>query len=174
MTAFVAPTPQDRALAAFRKLVLSVLPAARYLVTHEYSVVSSDGLTFSGLPTDATFSPALPVGVPYAPALPGAYAIVPAGTLAYVGFANADPAKPFLVRFVMQTPTTSNVDASGMVNVGASASAVVLANATPVATTPGDAATERRVVCYGDSVIVGVAAGAMTLAPTSTCSKVRA
>lgn len=174
MTTFVAPTGQDRALAAFRKLVLSVIPAARYWVTHEYSVASSDGITFSGTPTDATFSPALPVGVPYAPALAGAYAVVPVGTLAYVGFANADPAKPYLVRFAMGAPTATTIDASASVNVGASATAVVLANASPVATSPSTAASERRVVCYGDSIVVGLTAGAITLAPASTCSKVRA
>jgi hypothetical protein len=174
MTAPVAATPLDRAAAALRAFIVSVFPQALYWITHEYSVQESDGTTFTGTPTDATFSPPLPVRVPYAPALAGAVSTVPAGTLAYVGFANADPGKPFLVRFGPgATSTTTTVDA-GTVNVGPTASSVVLAGASAVSTSPTTAASERRVVCYGDPVVIGLSTGTITLAPASSCSKVRA
>lgn len=120
MTAAASPTPLDRAAAAFRALVraFGIITADSPLAltcVHEYAVTSSDGATFTGNPTDPTFSPPLPVGVPYAPALAGSTCIVPAGTLAYVGFANADPAKPFMIRFgagSMATSTAINGTAS--------------------------------------------------------------
>lgn len=156
MTAAAQATDLDRALSAFRRLVVSVYPAAVYWIVHEYVVAESDGATFSGTPTDPSFSPALPTQVPYAPSLAGSYSVVPAGVLAYVGFANGDPSKPYLVRF----------------GAGVTASSVSLASA-PVATSPADAAAERRVVCYGDLVQLGSTAGPMTLTGP-TCSKVSA
>ena len=175
MSAPAAATPLDRAAAALRAFIASVFPQLLYFVVHEYSVQESDGSTFSGVATDATFSPPLPQRVPYAPALAGASAIVPAGTLAYVGFANADPGKPYLVRFgAGATSTSTTIDAASSVAVGPSASAVVLAGASPVSTSPTTAASERRVVCYGDPVVIGVTTGTITLAPASACSKVRA
>jgi hypothetical protein len=107
MSAAAPISALDRSLAAFRALVLSVYPAAVYWITHEYEVVESDGATFSGTPTDAAFSPPLPTHVPYSPALAGASCVVPPGTLAYVAFANADPAKPFLVRFGQPSTATA-------------------------------------------------------------------
>lgn len=124
MTAPVQATHTDRALSAFRRLVLSVYPAAIYWLTHEYAVVESDGLTFSGQPTDPTFSPALPTQVPYAPALAGSSCIVPVGALAYVAFANGDPCKPFLVRFAQILPSSAIVDAS-VLTIGPTAGATI-------------------------------------------------
>lgn len=124
MTTPVQPTDRDRFLAALRKLVLHALPALKYWIVHEYIVVASDGVTFSGTPTDPDFSPALPVGVPYAPALAGTYSVVPAGCYAYVGFANADPSKPYLVRFGNLATSSQTVIA---------ASAVALAGTSGVA-----------------------------------------
>lgn len=142
----VAPTALDRTLVSLRALVLSFLPALKYWIVHEYSVHESDGATFSGLPTDATFSPQLPTRVPYAPALAGATCIVPQGTLAYVGFANADPSKPYLVRFgAGATSTTTTIDA-GTVNIG-----------------DGFA----RIVREGDVYTVGVATGPITFVSTT-------
>ena len=120
MTALSEPTNLDRGMRAFRALVSSVFPAARYWIVHEYTVHESDGMTFSGLPTDAEFSPQLPTRVPYSPALAGSYSVVPQGTLAYVGFANADPSKPYLVRFGSTLPTSTVIDvaAGSVVTVG--------------------------------------------------------
>jgi hypothetical protein len=175
MSAPTFATPLDRAAAALRAFVVSVFPQLLYFVVHEYSVQECDGSTFTGVPTDATFSPPLPVGVPYAPALAGATSVVPAGTLAYVGFANADPSKPYLVRFgSTATSTTTTIDATSQVAVGASSPAVILAGASAVSTSPTTAASERRVVCYGDPVVIGVTSGTIALAPASSCSKVRA
>jgi hypothetical protein len=125
MTTPAQPTDLDRFLAALRKLVLHALPALKYWIVHEYLVVESDGVTFSGTPTDPDFSPALPVGVPYAPALAGSYSVVPVGTLAYVGFANADPSKPYLVRFgALATSTQTVLAASAVALAGTSGAAV--------------------------------------------------
>lgn len=141
MTAPASADAQDRALAAFRGLVLSVYPAAVYWLTHEYAVAESDGATFSGTPTDATISPQLPTRVPYAPSLAGASCVVPVGTLAYVGFANADPSKPFLVRF----------------GAGSTSTAVSLAAGTVTLSIGGEL---KHVVCYGDNITVPVGGGA--------------
>lgn len=98
MSANVPPTNLDRGLAAMRSLVKSFFPQLVYCIAHEYIVAESDGLTFSGTPTD-TFSPQLPTKIPYSCAIAGTSCKVPIGTLAYVAFANADPSKPYLVRF---------------------------------------------------------------------------
>lgn len=146
MSAFVPPTPLDRAAAALRIFVASVFPQALYWIVHEYAVTESDGATFSGKPTDPSFSPPLPQRVPYAPALAGASCVVHAGTLAYVGFANADPGKPFLVRFgAGASSTTTTIDA-GTVNIG-----------------DGYA----RIVREGDVYTVGAATGPITFVSTT-------
>lgn len=160
MSAPVEPTALDRALHAFRVLVRSVFPMAVYWIVHEYSVAESDGLTFSGTPTDATFSPQLPVRVPYSPALAGSSSVVPAGTLAYVGFANADPSKPFLVRFgAGATSTSTTIDATSSMAIGASAGAVTIAGGDVT-----DATGLGRVVRYGDPIVFG-APGPGTVSP---------
>lgn len=154
MTVPVKPTDADRLLRAFRKLVLSCMPQLVYWIAHEYTVIESDGATFSGLPTDADFSPQLPTRVPYAPSLAGSQCIVPQGTLAHVVFINADASKPRCVGFDLPSvPTGATVDASGTVAVGPSASAVKLANGT-IALAIG--AELYHVVCYGDNVAIQV------------------
>lgn len=174
MSTLKPTTDLDRTMAAFRLLVESVYPAAVYWICHEYSVVESDGETFSGTPTDATFSPALPTRVPYAPSLAGSFTVVPQGTIAHVVFVNADPSKPRCVGFDLPTlPTSTTIDATGTIAVGPNASEVVLTDATSVATSPATAASERRIMCYGDIISVGVASGPATLAG-GTCSKSRA
>jgi len=146
MTVPAQPTPLDRTMEALRALILSVFPALKYWVVHEYAVIECDGLTFSGQPTDADFSPALPTAVPYAPALAGAYSVVPIGTLAYVGFANADPSKPYLVRFTANaTSTTTTIDA-GTVNVGPGASAVNIGDGFAAIVREGDSYTATGIV----------------------------
>lgn len=139
------PTTLDRTLAAMRALVKTFFPQLVYWIVHEYSVYESDGLTFSGLPTDANFSPQLPTRVPYAPSLAGSYSVVPQGTLAYVGFANADPSKPYLVRFgAGSTSTVTAIDAAA-INLGTA---------------------EARLVREGDLYQIGTTAGPITfLAP---------
>lgn len=164
------PTALDRALAALRMLVKSFFPALVYWITHEYAVEESDGRTFSGRPTDPTFSPQIPVGVPYSPALAGAYSVVPKGTLAYVAFANADPSKPFLVRFAAgATSTTTTIDATDGITLGGSSTLVTLGSGR-VALAIG--AETYYLVCYGDQVnvpVVGgvVAQGAITQNPAT-------
>lgn len=145
MTAPVEPTALDRALTALRLLVKSFFPALVYWIVHEYSVEESDGLTFSGRPTDPNFSPPLPVGVPYSPALAGAYSVVPKGTLAYVGFANADPSKPFLHHFGPAATSTETVVDAGTVKIG-----------------DGYA----RIVREGDTYTIGTATGPITFVST--------
>lgn len=146
------PVSLDRTIDAMRRLVLSFFPSAVYWIVHEYSVAESDGTAFSGLPTDATFSPALPTRVPYAPSLAGSSCVVPVGTLAYVGFANADPSKPYLVRFGPGLATSTTIDATDTIAVGPSASEVDLAGGN--VTDAGGGA--GRVVRYGDPIVFGV------------------
>lgn len=154
MTAPAQATAADRALSAFRRLVSSVFPGFVYALVHEYSVAESDGTTFSGTPTDPTFSPQLPTGVPYAPSLAGSSCIVPVGTLAYVGFANADPAKPYLVRFQQVTPTSATVDASAL-SLGPTAGATI-----------GTPTTPQRFAREGDVYTLGTATGPLTFVST--------
>lgn len=123
------PTAADRTLDAMRRLVTSFFPALRFYIVHEYAVqassVDSDGVAvFSALPTDPTFSPPLPVGVPYSPSLAGSSCVVPVGTLAYVGFANADGGKPYVVRFGPGVATSATVDA-GAIKLGDARGTVV-------------------------------------------------
>lgn len=160
MSAVQSATAADRALSAFRRLVATVFPGFLYALVHEYAVAESDGLTFSGTPTDPDFSPPLPTGVPYAPSLAGSSCVVPVGTLAYVGFANADPGKPYLVRFAQVTPTSTAVDASGTVTVGASGTAVVL----------GAPTTPQRFAREGDTYTLGTATGVLTFVSTPQAS----
>lgn len=167
MTVPAQPTTSDRALAAMRLLVRSFFPQFLYWIAHEYAVQESDGATFSGLPTDASFSPALPTRVPYSPSLAGSSCVVPVGILAYVAFANADPSKPYLVRFGAGLPTSATVDASGVATIGPSAGAVQVGRA-PI-TSP--LAAVGHFVRFGDVVSVGAATGPVTLlapAPVST------
>ena len=160
MTAPAQATATDRALAAFRSLVLSVYPAAIYWIVHEYAVAESDGLTFSGTPTDATFSPSLPTHVPYAPALAGASCVVPVGALAYVGFANGDPAKPFLVRFgAGVTSASTAINAAAPVVLGATAGAVT-----------GSPTVPQRFAREGDVYSLGAASGPLTFVSTTQIS----
>ncbi len=151
------PTSLDRTLAAFRALVRSVYPALRYFGRYRYSVHSATATTFDGIPVDATVAPSLPTGVPYAQALAGSSCVPTQGTIAHVMFADGDPGQPVCVGFEN----------------GGGASAVVLATGT-VSTLPATAASERRVVCYGDPAVLGTATGTITLAPASACSKVSA
>lgn len=132
------PTTLDRTVSAMRSLVLSFLPQLVYWIVHEYRVEESDGITFSGTPTDASFSPQLPTQVPYSPALAGSSCIVPVGTLAYVAFANADPSRPVLVRFAATLPTSARIDATGKVIVGPSAAEVDVGRADAIVVRDGD------------------------------------
>ncbi len=145
------PTALDRTLVSMRALVKSFFPGLLYFIVHEYSVAESDGATFSGLPTDAGFSPALPTRVPYSPSLAGSSCIVPVGTLAYVGFANADRGKPYLVRFGAGATSTATTIDAGAMTIGASASAVTIAGGNVT-----DATGLGRVVRYGDPIVFGV------------------
>lgn len=139
MTFHVKPTDSDRLLRAFRKLVLSCMPQLVYWIAHEYTVIESDGSTFSGLPTDADFSPQLPTRVPYAPSLAGSQCVVPQGTLAHVIFVNADSSKPRCVGFDLPSiPTSATVDASNKVIVGVSASEVDAGRADAIVVRDGD------------------------------------
>lgn len=156
------PTAADRTLDAMRRLVISFFPALRFYIVHEYAVqassVGSDGVAvFSALPTDPTFSPPLPVGVPYSPSLAGSSCVVPVGTLAYVGFANADGGKPYVVRFGPGVATTTTVDATGALHVGPSAGSVVV----------GSPTTARRFAREGDIYSVGMAVGPLTFVSTT-------
>jgi len=167
MSATVQPTDEDRLLRAFRKLVQSFFPQSIYWYVHEYTVIESDGATFSGLPTDTDFSPQLPVRVPYAPSLAGSQCVVPQGTLAHVVFINGDGNRPRCVGFdlplplrVQDLPTSTTVDASGSLKVGPSASVVVV----------GDPTTPQRFAREGDVYTLGLASGPLTFVSTTQLS----
>ncbi len=148
MTIPIKPTDADRLLRAFRKLITSCMPQLVYWIAHEYTVIESDGTTFSGLPTDADFSPQLPTRVPYAPSLAGSQCVVPQGTLAHVVFVNADASKPRCVGFDLPSvPTSATVDASAslvlgptsdQIRVGGSDNAVLVARADATVLRDGD------------------------------------
>ena len=152
------PTPNDRSLDAFRKLVRAEDPLRTYQGLHEYAVQSADATTFDGTPTDATFSPALPTRVPYRPALAGSSCVPANGTLAYVMFANSNPSKPVLVGFGPTLPLTVGINAVGAIALG----------------DPDDLVpTLGAVIREGDTVLVGAVAGpiSITLGSASKTSK---
>jgi len=162
-------------MAAFRALARAEDPSRDYRGIWEYSVERADSKTFDGNPTSSDFPLPPLVGVPYRPSLAGSSCVPAKGTLVYVAFANADASRPVVVAFGPTVPSSATVDATGTLALGPSSSSVVLANATAVPTSPTTAASERRAVCYGDAVVFGVPGpGVMTLAPASSCSKVRA
>lgn len=154
-----APTTLDRTVGALRALVLSFLPQLVYWIVHEYRVEESDGATFSGTPTDASFSPQLPTQVPYSPALAGSSCVVPVGTLAYVAFANADPSRPVLVRFAATLPTSATIDATGKVTIAPSSGAVT-----------GSPTAPQRFAREGDFYSLGLATGPLTFVSSPQAS----
>lgn len=98
--------------------------------------------------------------------LPGGMAVVPkVNARCLVAFRDARSGTPAVVGY----------EPGGVPDeVDWNADAIVLGNATAVPTSGFIAAAERRVVCYGDPVVVGTAAGTITLPPGSSCSKVSA
>jgi hypothetical protein len=139
-----------------------VFPNLLYFATWEYQVQRADGSTFDGSPTEQGLPLPPLVGVPYRGSLAGSTCVPVAGTLAYVTFANGDPARPILVAFGPTTATSATIDGS-TVAVGPSASAVHLASGSDLMAAAG---ATGRVVRYGDLVsipVVGaVATGAVT------------
>lgn len=106
MTQTAAPTPLDRALQAFRKLVASVLPNLLYFAAWEYQVQRADGQTFDGSPTEQGLPLPPLVRVPYRCSLAGATCVPMVGCLAYVTWSNGDPSRPILVAFGPPPPAS--------------------------------------------------------------------
>ena len=102
----LAPPITDRFRAAFLSLVRSVAPQLLYLGVYEYRIVTAQAATIpgditwaiSGVPADAALSTLLPplANVSMWPGPVWGYSVPAPGSIARVGFVNADPAKPYV------------------------------------------------------------------------------
>lgn len=137
-----SPTATDRSLASLRALVHSFFPTLRFFGRYRYAVHAATATTFEGVSVDASVAPRLPTGVPYAQALAGSSCIPTPGTIAHVMFADGDPAQPVCVGFEGGgASTTTVIDATGEVDVGASAGKVNAGRADATVLRDGDTVT---------------------------------
>lgn len=145
------PTALDRFMGAIRAIIRSELPRLKYLGTWEYSTigVNADN-TVNATPTDSD------AGMPTLNSLAivsgpeGGTGTPSVGNRCYVRFINGDPTRPVVVgnQAVVRTAT---IDATETVNIGPSATTVVLAG--------GDAPIARD----GDAVSVFLPTGPLTI-----------
>ena len=90
------PTPLDRLLDSFRKLVRAEDPARTFLGTYEYQVHASDGTTADLTPTDTTISLPPLVRIPLRSGVSGVSVHPSSGSLVGVKFLNGDPSRPIV------------------------------------------------------------------------------
>lgn len=115
--ALLPPPVTDRLRGAFLSLVRSVAPQLLYLGCYEYRIVTSQPPTtpgdltwsISGVPADAALLPLLPslAGISMWPGPVWGYSMPVVGSIALVGFVNADPRKPYVAALGPTAPPTS-------------------------------------------------------------------
>lgn len=143
----VGSATQDRVFDAFAALERTEDPRRAFDRLSEFSVqaVSSDGTTADVAPTDTTIG--LPAIVRVALRLPFLTGTIAVGQRVLVFFINGDPARPAILASD-PVPKKSALDATSSVTVGASAGLLQLG------------AGSRIPVCYGDTVVPPIGAGA--------------
>ncbi len=157
-------TPADRTMAALRSLMRSEDPGrVPGGGPWEYQIERADALTFDGSPTSQDFPLPPVVNVPYSPALAGTSCVPTKGTLAYVDFVNRDPGRPMLRGFGTTLPSKTTIDATGTIEMGASAGAVNINTSARV----GDPLSAVA-VAGAPAVATNLAALATALAPIFT------
>lgn len=141
----------DRLIEDIRAIVREEVESLTFLGVYEYAVQETDGVTVDAVPTSGTIPlPALRK-VPLRSGLPGVSVKPGIGSLLAVSFLNGDPARAIVL---------GGYD-------GANAQSVQLY------ASPSTVATHSRpVVCYGDLVSVGSAAGALTSTGTASQRRV--
>jgi len=166
----VTPTLRELVL----RIVADAFPALVYGVPRTYIVqsVRADGRLDLSPPPDAVALPELVNVEPWT--LNGVVVTPTAGTEVVVVFRDASPTRPIVVGYVQgiasggaspnaTTPSRLEVDATAMVTVGASASAVELAGMqSDTILVPGTEA--GRVVRYGDVIMFPSGAAAIPTA----------
>jgi hypothetical protein len=126
VSAVVAPTTADRLLAALRALIRAELPQLTFLGTYEYSIQAAGSATVDVSPTDTTIPLPTLTGVPLRSSLLGQVVSAQAvGGLALIRFINGDPTRPVCMG-ITTIPDTAALDATGEIQVGPSATKVVL------------------------------------------------
>lgn len=120
------PSASDRLLAALRSLVRAELPQLTFLGTYEFTIQGASGSTVDVSPTDTTISLPSFTGVPLRSSLLGQVVTAQAvGGLALLRFINGDPTRPVCMS-ITSIPETAVLDATGEMQIGPSASTVVL------------------------------------------------
>jgi hypothetical protein len=152
----------DRLTQGFRELVRSEEPAETYRGVWEYSVAATRTVgvvvQIDGNPTASSVPLPPIVGVPIRPGVAGASFKPAVGSLALVAFVNSDPTRPVVIGFDGETPGGTEIDSTGVMTVGASATVVSLASGVDVLPTPG--LEVGRVVRYGDTIMFPSGPGA--------------
>lgn len=111
-------------MTALRLIIRAELPQLTYFGTYEYSIQNANGSTVDVAPVDTTTGLPSIKGVPLVSSLVGQSIVANAG-LARIRFVNGDPTRPVCVGLV-DLPASSSTDATGVLNVGPSASKVIL------------------------------------------------
>ncbi len=124
----VQPTSLDRLLTSLRLIIRAELPQLTFFGTYEYSIQNASDSTVDVAPVDTTISLPSIKGVPLVSSLLG-QAVQANEGLCRIRFVNGDPTKPVCVG-LRSLPSSSSTDATGTINVGPSASMVILNNGT--------------------------------------------
>jgi hypothetical protein len=150
MSAVVPPTPLDRLLNAFRRLVRLQVSQLRFLGTYEYTVTATDGTYVDAAPVDTT------QGLPFVGHVPlrsdSIATQTPAvGATCELYFVNGDPSRPS-IRWTTPTPTSVAIAGGGpaVARVGDSVSIGML-QAGPYPVTTGGAGAPLSATISGGS-----------------------
>ncbi len=134
-------TTLDRIYESLRALIRAETPTLTFLGVWEYSVSSATATSFSGRPTSSHFPLPDLVDVPLRVGVAGASFRPAVGSLVLVAFANADPRRPVVLNYDATAPADLELDSTGAVVVGASASSVALGPALGRVLREGDTLT---------------------------------
>ena len=107
------PTTADRLLNAFRKLVPSVMPEARWYGIYEYVVTDSSSTTVDAKPFDPAIGLPPVAKVPTLPSLLGEIVTATTGKTCAIMFLDGSPTKPVCVS-ITGTADTSKIYAGSL------------------------------------------------------------
>lgn len=153
------PTILDRLLTSIRALIRAEMPTSTFEAVYEYTVTNSTPTTLDCQPTD----PSLPLptlnGIPIGSLSESGLGQPDNGALCLIEFANGDPTRPFVSGLNPMNKTVT-IDASQLVNIGASAS-------NPIMIGPGPYQDAARVGDSGQIFFpVGYVTGVAVLSAT--------
>lgn len=133
----VDPSSLDRIMQSLRAIIQAEMFQVPYLGLYEYTIQAATSSTVDGTPTDTSIPMPSVTGVPLRSSVLGATATPTVGGRCLIMFVGGDPTRPICVS-TDPIPVIATVDASSAVNVGPSATAVVLAGGGPAVGRVGD------------------------------------